>query len=469
VVAAVLPALRGSRAAPVSALRDDVALPESTIRTRTLVGVVLVGLGITGIVLGFVGEGGSGLSLIGLGLLLILVGVSLVSPLVSRPVIAAFGVVYRRLFGSVGQLATQNSARNPRRTAATSSALMIGIALVSMVAIFGRSASASTDVALADSLKAQLVVSNVVGQPFSTGIAEQIRAVDGVQAVVQVQQAFPKADGDSTFISGIDPRQIGKAIDLVVVDGSISDLKTGTIAVEEGTAEGHGFALGDEVEVEFQGGTQQLKVVATFESDAALPASYLVNRQTLVSGGLKPLDSMLFVMAAPGADLDAVTSRVNEVTKVLPTVTTKDPQGYADEQKEQINLFLTLIYALLGLSVVIAVLGVINTLGLSVIERTREVGLLRAVGVSRGQLRTMIRLESIVIAVFGALLGVVMGIAFGIFLVRALNDQGITELSIPWGQLVGFVVASGVVGVLAAVWPGRRAARLDVLKAIATE
>ncbi|HET7690883.1 MAG TPA: FtsX-like permease family protein [Nocardioidaceae bacterium] len=468
-VAAVLPALRGSRAAPVSALRDDVALPESTIRTRTVMGALMVLAGIGAVVLGFIGEGGSGLSLIGLGLLLILVGVSLVSPLVSRPVIAAFGAVYRRAFGSVGQLATQNSARNPRRTAATSSALMIGIALVSMVAIFGQSASASTDVALEDSMKAELVVSNVVGVPFSTDIAAQIRAVDGVRSVVQVQQAFPKADGDSTFMSSIDPRSIGDAIDLEVVEGSLTDLRPGTIAVEEGTAEGHGFSLGDKVPVEFQGGKRDLTVVATFESDAALPASYLVTRKTLTDGGLKPLDSILFVVKDDGADLAAVTAAVNKVTEALPTITTKDPQGYAEEQKEQINLFLTLIYALLGLSVVIAVLGVINTLGLSVIERTREVGLLRAVGVSRGQLRTMIRLEAIVIAVFGALLGVVMGVAFGISLVRALNDQGITELTIPWGQLVGFIVAAGFVGVLAAVWPGRRAARLDVLKAIATE
>jgi len=469
VVAAVLPALRGSKAAPVSALRDDVALPESTLRTRLGIGLTMVFVGIASVVMGFVGRGTSGLSLIGLGLLLILIGVSLVSPLVSRPVIGAFGVVYRRLFGSVGQLATQNSARNPRRTAATSSALMIGIALVSMVAIFGKSASASTDAALEVSLKAQLIVSNVVGQPFSTDVAEQIRKVEGVQTVAQVKQAFPKADGDSTFIAALTPADIEQAVDLEVVDGSLADLKTGTVAVAENTAEDHGFGLGDKVEMEFQGGTQNLTVSAIYKSDPSLPASYLVSPETLLKGGLKPLDSILFVVNKPGADTPAVTKAINEITKELPTLTAKDPQGYADEQKSQINLFLTLIYALLGLSVVIAILGVINTLGLSVIERTREVGLLRAVGVSRGQLRTMIRLEAIIIAVFGALLGVVMGVAFGVSLVKALKDQGITDLSVPWVQLVLFVVASGFVGVFAAVWPGRRAARLDVLKAIATE
>jgi putative ABC transport system permease protein len=178
---------------------------------------------------------------------------------------------------------------------------------------------------------------------------------------------------------------------------------------------------------------------------------------------------MLFVINEPGASAAAVQDGINEVTDELPTVTVKDPQGYADEQKEQINLFLNLIYSLLGLSIVIAFLGVINTLGLSVIERTREVGLLRAVGVSRRQLRTMIRLEAVVIGVFGALLGVGLGIAFGVSLVKALGDQGLTELSIPWALLAGFVVAAGGIGVLAAVFPGRRAARLDVLKAIAEE
>ena len=469
VVAAVLPALRGSRAAPVSALRDDVALPESTLRTRLGIGLTMVFVGIFGVVIGFVGEGSTGLILIGLGLLLILIGVALVSAMVSRPVIAAFGAVYRRLFGSIGQLATQNSARNPRRMAATSSALMVGIALVSMVAIFGSSASASTDAALEVSLKADLIVSNVVGQPFSQDVATQIRTIDGVQTVAQVQQAFPKADGDSTFVTSVTPADIEQALNLEIPDGSISDLRLGTVAVADNTAGDHGFELGDKVPFEFQGGKQDLTVVAIYKSDPSLPASYLVTPDTLVKGGLKPLDSILFVVVRPGADSAAVIDAINRITKDIPTLTAKDPEGYADEQKSQINTFLTLIYALLGLSVVIAVLGVINTLGLSVIERTREVGLLRAVGLSRGQLRTMIRLESIVIAVFGALLGVAMGVAFGVSLVEALKDQGITDLSIPWVQLVLFVVAAAVVGVVAAVWPGRRAARLDVLKAIATE
>ena len=218
-----------------------------------------------------------------------------------------------------------------------------------------------------------------------------------------------------------------------------------------------------------QGGDVPLKVAAVFGSSSGVPAEVLVTFDTFQKGALAPLDSMVFVSKAPGADTDAVRAAIEDITKDLPTVTVKDPEGFADEQKEQIKIFLNLIYGLLGLSVVIAILGVVNTLGLSVIERTREIGLIRAIGTSRRQLRTMIRLESVVVAVFGALLGIALGMAFGIGLIYALRDQGLTELSIPWVLLVIFVLAAGLVGVLAAAVPARRAAKLDILRAIATE
>ena len=178
---------------------------------------------------------------------------------------------------------------------------------------------------------------------------------------------------------------------------------------------------------------------------------------------------MVFVTKDPGASTDAVRSEIERVVKDLPTVTVKDPEGFAAEQKQQVNQFLYLIYGLLGLAVIIAILGVINTLSLSVIERTREVGLLRAVGVTRRQLRTMIRLESVVVAVLGGVLGTLMGVLFGATMVTALKEDGLTELAIPWPLLAGFLLLAAVAGVLAAVVPARRAARLDVLKAIGTE
>jgi putative ABC transport system permease protein len=219
----------------------------------------------------------------------------------------------------------------------------------------------------------------------------------------------------------------------------------------------------------FQGGTVRLRVAGLYSDGGVLPASWLVTQDTLVKGGLTPLDSTLFIRKAPGASTAELRAGVERITRQLPTVTLKDPQGYADEQKQQINQFLLLINALLVLSVLIAILGVVNTLALSVIERTQEVGLLRAIGVSRRQLRTMIRLESVVIAVFGALLGMGMGLVFGITLMKALADDGLTEIVVPWPTLVVFVLAAAVVGVLAAVFPARRAARLDVLRAITAD
>jgi putative ABC transport system permease protein len=219
----------------------------------------------------------------------------------------------------------------------------------------------------------------------------------------------------------------------------------------------------------FQGGTERLQVAAVFGGSGALPAQYLVTPDTLVRGGIAPLDSLVYVTKDEGADSLAVRRQVERIISRLPTVTVQDPGEYAQQQRKQINLFLYFVYALLGLAVIIAVLGIVNTLALSVIERTREIGLLRAVGLSRRQLRRMVRLESVIVAVLGAALGVVLGVAFGVALQRAISDQGVDVLSIPWVQLTLFVLLSAVAGVLAAVVPARRAGRLDVLRAIGTE
>jgi putative ABC transport system permease protein len=469
VVASVTPAIRASRIPPVAALRDDVGLPEATLHRRTLVGAAMVALGAGGMTGGLIGEGVLGLSLIGLGILLVLVGVALMSAVLGRPLLRVFGAAYRRMFGAVGTLAAQNSLRNPRRTAATASALMIGLALMVMMSIFGASASASTDAALGRSITSQFIISNVVGQPFSPDVAEQVRRVDGVAAVTRVRNAYPSVDGGGAWVAAMDPKEIPFAFAVPLESGSLGQLGPGTVAVVDRIADNRGWSVGDTLTMKFQAADVELRVVAIFPANGGIPGEYLVTPDTLVKGGLEPLDSMVFVTKEPAADTDAVRAGIEEITDPLPTVTVKDPEGYADEQKGWINQLLYLIYGLLALSVIIAILGVVNTLGLSVIERTREVGLLRAVGLGRRQLRTMVRLESVVVAVFGACLGTVMGLVFGTTLVIALRDQGLTELSVPWGQLVAFLVASAVVGVLAAVFPARRAARLDVLRAIATE
>ncbi len=468
-LAAYLPARRAGRIAPVAAMRDDVALPESTLRRRLAIGSGLVVLGVAAMVAGFIGEGGAGLSLIGGGMLAVLVGTALVSPVVGRPVIVGLGEVYRRVFGTVGVLAKENSLRNPRRTAATASALMIGLTLVALMSILGASAKKSTDQAIDESLTAELIVSNAIAQDFSPQIAVQIRDVDGVASVAQFRQAGPRVDGQQVYVGATDPAALADALKLPMDAGGLSALDDSSVLVSSNTAKARGYQVGDAVGMKFPKLTEQLTVAGVYPSGGALFTDYLVTLDAMENGGYAPRDSLLYVTKVPGVSEGRVRAGIDKVLAGNPTVTLKNQKEFADEQKAQINQLLAIVYALLGLAVIIAVLGIVNTLALSVIERTREVGLLRAVGMSRRQLRRMVRLESVAIAVLGAVLGVVLGIAFGIALQQALADQGIDVLSVPWVQLMIFVLVSAAVGVLAAVLPARRAAKLDVLRAITTE
>lgn len=468
-IAAYLPARRAGRISPVAAMRDDTAMPESSLRRRVIVGLGLTIVGAALAVAGFVGSGGAALLGLGVGALGVLVGVALMSPWLGRPVILGLGWVYRRVFGPVGRLATQNSLRNPRRTAATASALMIGLALVATMSIIGQSAKASTTKAVNDTLTADFVVSNAVGTPFSPTIAREIRGKPDVQTVAEFRAANGTIDGNSAFLGGAEPSQIPQVLAVPMEAGSVGALNDHTILVDKSTASSNGYQLGDVVTLRLQGGVQRLKVAGIFSSSSAVPADYLVTLHVLARGSLKPEDSLLFITSKPGVPASRLRSQITPITRDLPTIELQDKAQFAGSQSDAIDSFLKLIYALLTLSIIIAALGIVNTLALSVIERTREVGLLRAIGLSRRQLRRMVRLESIAIAVLGAVLGVVIGILFGVALVEALGSQGLSVLSVPVGQLILFILIAALIGVLAAWFPARRAAKLNVLEAITTE
>jgi putative ABC transport system permease protein len=469
-IAAYLPARRASRIAPVAAMRDDVALPEASMRRRLLIGGVMVVVGAVFASFGLFTSKGNSLLLIGIGVLLILVGVSLTSPVVGRPVIRLVGAVYKRVFGTVGVLSTENSLRNPRRTAATASALMIGLTLMTLMSVFGASLKSSLDESISSTLSArsQFVVSNATGQGFSPTVAKEVRKVDGVATVAEFRQQEAKLNGDTIFLGAADPVDITKALNIQVGAGVLSNLSDSSIFIDANEASNKHLQVSDKVTLKLQGGSQPLTVAGTFAQNS-MPSQYLVTLDTLAKGSISPQDYYLFISLSPGASESAVRADIDKTLANLPTVTLKNQQEFLDEQHKQINIFLYLIYALLGLAIVIAILGIINTLALSVIERTREVGLLRAVGLSRRQLKRMVRLESVVIALLGTVLGLVLGIAFGVAVQRALKDEGIQVLTIPWGQLVLFVLAAVVFGILAAAFPARRAARLNVLSAITTE
>ncbi|RYU13446.1 ABC transporter permease [Nocardioides iriomotensis] len=471
VVAAYIPARRSARIPPVAALRDDVAMPESALHWRLVAGAALIVGGGAAMVAGLVSDIPRPGWWVGGGILAVLLGVAAASPVISRPVVGLAAVLYRRIYGSVGTLAGQNALRNPRRTAATASALMIGLALVTTMSILGSSAKDSVDKTIEENFYGDLVVSNVIGVPFSTSIADKIEKTDGVASVSRLRYAIAQVDGDGQGVMGVDPTSLRAAANVPMVEGELTDLDDGKVLISDSRAEDENVGVGDTVTISFPNGKEDLEVAGIYTTDnnTVLFYPYTLTLSTLADAGFQAADNYLLIQTEPGADVAALQRTIEEQTAELPTVTVKDQQGFAEEQRAPIDQMLLLIYALLGLALVIAVLGIINTLALSVIERTREVGLLRAIGLGRSQLRRMIRLEAIAIAVLGAVLGVGMGLVFGLALMSSLADEGLEVITVPTLQLVGYVLAAGFVGVLAAVFPARRAARLDVLQAIATE
>ena len=467
-LAAYLPARRAGRIPPVAAMRDDVAMSEGSLHRRVGVGVGLVVLGTVALALGLFGSLDHGVWYVGAGIFGVVLGVALTSPVVGRPVIALVGLVYRRLFGTVGRMAEQNAVRNPRRTAATASALMIGLTLVSMMAVIGQSAKASVDKVIAENFAADYVISNAVGVPFSPTIARDAEQVPGVEAAAPFRYARGAVGGEDQLL-GATTTDMDRVVGLDMVSGSFGDLGPGRVVLDEDTATALDLTADDSTSLTIAGKTRPVTVAGVFASTPAVPTSAIVSTTQLARAGIAPADSAVFVLKDPSASSASVRSGLEDAVAGIPTVTLKDQAAFAEEQRAPIDQLLFLIYALLGLAVVIAVLGIVNTLALSVLERTREIGLLRAVGLSRRQLKRMVRLEAVVIAVLGAALGVGLGILFGVALQRSLADDGVEVLSVPVVWLLLCLVVAAVVGVLAAAWPARRASRLDVLTAIATE
>jgi len=465
-LAAYLPARKAAKVPPIAAMRDDVSIPESSMHRRLLGGVALTVVGAALMVYSLAFDGG--LQPLGGGVLAVFIGVALLSPVIGRPIVTAIAGGYPRLFGTVGLLARENARRNPRRTAATASALMIGLALVTTMAILGQSTKSSVDQLVSTELKADYVVSNAIQAPFSAAVAPKIAQLDGVAQAVPFRFSVLQIGGKQEFVSAFDALAMSQVVAIDLKSGSLDTGADGLLVVQD-RATAEGWQLGRPITVDLPTGPVELPITGIIGASRFVGADIVLPPAVLEAGGVAPVDSIVYVARTAGADPATVISAISGVLADLPTVTVKDQDAFAADQRAPIDQLLGIIYALLGLAVIIAVLGIVNTLALSVIERTREVGLLRAVGMSRRQLRTMIRLESVAISVLGAVLGIGLGLIFGISLQRAISDQGISVLNVPVVQLVIFVVLAAVVGVLAAVWPARRAARMDVLRAITTE
>ncbi|MGL5825896.1 MAG: ABC transporter permease [Nocardioides sp.] len=467
VLAALFPAWRTGRIAPVQAMRDDIAMPPASLRRRSIAGAGLLALGGAALGAGLFADIPRPLWYVGAGVLGILLAVAALSPTISKPFLTGAAAAYTRVFGSVGTLAGQNSLRNPRRTTATASALMIGLALASTMAIVGASAKASVDDTIAENFVGDYVVSSTFGQAFSPAIGTQMAAIDGVDAVVPQRFGLTERDGDPEPMASIDPAALTELLKLDFVKGRAADLTDGRVIVSEQWADDLGIEVGDQVSLDAPSGTKSYPVTAIFAENPMLAADVVTTPATYLQAGFPDSDNFLIVdVDRQSAELE---SRLAGVVEDNPLVTVKDQQALADEQRGPIDRLVLMIFALLALALVIASLGIVNTLALSMIERTREVGLLRAIGLSRRQLRRMITLESVVISVLGALLGVACGMVFGVALMYALRDEGLRVIEIPGGQLGLFLALSILIGVVAALLPARRAARLDVLQAISTE
>jgi len=465
-VAALVPARRASKVSPVAALRDDLAVQEKGLHRRLLFGAIALVIGGALVVAGFADAPGGSALWIGAGAVIWVVTVAVLAPVLGHPVLVACRAVFGRFFGTPGRLAGENALRNPRRTGATASALMIGLAVVSAVGVLAASVD-KTNAALIDKqFRSDFLVQSPTFQGFPTSIGDQMEAVDGVATISRQQGTPAKVGGTDTWVTGND-KSFDEIYDLDVVKGT--QTITGDEAlVTEDVASERSLGVGDTLAVGFPGGkTINLKVAGIIKSSYATGA-ISVPMSVLKQAGLMRSDVTLSINVEDGADVAAVQTALDRVVKDLPIVSVQDKVAFTEMVSGQVNQLLAIIYALLALAVIIAVIGIVNTLGLSVLERTREIGLLRAVGLSRRKLRQMVTLESVAIALLGALLGMGLGLGIGVLLRQSLSED-LTELALPLGSLASFLAVAVIFGVLAAIVPAIRASRMKVLDAIATE
>jgi putative ABC transport system permease protein len=466
VVASVVPAFRAARIPPVAAMRDDFVLPTASLRRRTRVGLGLLVIG--GLLLGYGVTKGNALA-IGLGALAMFRGVTGLSPVLSRPIVGGLGRALPRVWGTPGRLARENALRNPRRTAATASALMIGIALTTTMSVMAASITTSANAAIDSSVGADFIITAKNFAPVPGSVAPSMAKLPGVSAVTSFRVGTMKVGGSREQVQGVTPGTVAQTLRLTMLSGSADALGAGQVLVDKQTAKDKHLRVGSRLPVTFAlSGAKTLAVGGVYDANA-IAGKYLIGLTTYDANFRNRLDLVVAVKAASTGALGDVRARLAQALKATPTVQLRDQSEFKQNQKRQINQVLSFVLALLVLSIVIAWLGIVNTLALSVFERTREIGLLRAVGMATRQVRGMIRLEAIVIALFGALLGVALGLGYGAALVQALRSQGIDSTSFPILQLVAYLVIGVIAGITAAWWPARRASRLDVLQAIASE
>ena len=417
------------------------------------------------------------LALLGMSALLVFVGMNLVSPVFAVPVARVLGWIPAKISEVSGRLARQNAERSPRRTASTASALMISLALVSMVSVLGQSFKQTLEDTLDRSVKSDwLICPGGCGDPtatFSTQAAQAISERDEVSSVLAFRFKFEgirsPIDDDIDDIGAVDLDVVPLHFDLDVVEGSFAGTGAGDVALHTDQARDLAVGVGDPVELEFSDGQTATFEVATIYGDSAIFGSWIIDTSDWDRYLVAQEDAFISALTAPGYTADQAREALEQVTLAYPQLNVRDQIEFQETQESQIDAFLGVVNAFLAISLIVALMGVANTLALSVFERTRELGLLRAVGMSRRQARRMIRWEGGIVAVFGGLMGITVGVLFGWATVEIIPDSFVSSFSIPWGTLWIYLVIVAVAGLVAASIPARRASRLNVLEAISYE
>jgi putative ABC transport system permease protein len=476
VVASLIPALRITRVPPVTGLREGAVLetPKSH-RVRSAVATAMTAAGIVLMLLGVFGALDPGEAWVGVGAVGVFIGVALLSPRIVRPMASVVGRPVERFRGVAGRLARENAVRNPGRTAATAAALMIGLALVSFVAVFAAGLRGSINDAFDKTIQGDLIISHNDGfSDISAETVDAARRVDGVAVASASRYTQGNVAGEKgRYLTLVDPKTVSSVMTLDWKDGDESLLRNlgpSDAVIDEKFGREKGLKVGDKFPTETASGrTIVYTVRGTFYDRADFNGDFVASDVNAAAYGEGDSVQSVLLKLEDGADVGAVRRDLDRVlTAAFPTVETKNQKEFKDFISDQVNQLLGVVYALLFLSVVVSLFGIVNTLALSIYERTRELGLLRAVGMSRRQVRRIVRYESVITAMIGAVLGSILGVVFAVIISRPLADEGFT-LSIPVGTLLVLLVLAMIAGVVAAIGPARRASRLDVLEALAYE
>ena len=472
------PAVKASRVSPLAALRDVAVEPSAASLRRVIAGVAITVTGVA-VVLVAVSRSGKGvLAATGLGALLTMLGIVALGPVVATPASAILGTPLRRLRGVSGALARQNAMRNPRRTSSTAAALMVGVGVVTLFTVFAASLKASVNDSVGRSLRADLVISSPSfgGGRLSPQLATAAAGVHGVQQATGLGQGVVTIAGSGQRVAVADPASLASVLDLDVIQGSIQNLSAQgaqgaqALAVSRPKAASNGWHVGERVPVTFLDGTTTRLQIGAIYKATDVAGDFLLNRVTYTPHSVQTADSVVLIKLRPGADLTASRSALQRVAQQYGRPTVQDRQAYTSSLTTNVNALLGLVYVMLALAIVIALMGIANSLSLSIHERIRELGLLRAVGETRSQVRSMVRWESVIIAVFGTVGGLGLGVFLGWALVRAAStSRGIGSFAAPPSQLLLVLSAGAVAGVVAGLRPARRAARLELVHALAAE